>query len=41
MVWGYSDPLFTYRISDFQQISLNFYSTYKHTFLLSDKYLVF
>ena len=29
-VWVYSDPLFTYRISDFQQTSLNFYSTRQH-----------
>ena len=31
-VWVYSDPLFTYRISDFQQTSLNFYSTQDNTF---------
>ena len=30
MVWVYSDPLFTYRISDFQQTNLNFYSTQRH-----------
>lgn len=29
-VWVYSDPLFTYRISNFQQTSLNFYSTQRH-----------
>ena len=30
-VWVYSDPLFTYWISNFQQTSLNFYSTQRHT----------